>query len=385
MNTKRILVSFLLIASVLLLTSMVSAYTVDGTNDYIQINGDDISLTASEGTYSSTLTAGDTLTVKVKFTVEAGDDLENIKVKATLEGKDDDVTVTTSAFDVEGTKTYTKTLTLEVPSDFEEEAINGTMDLILEIEGDEVATIELYAQRTSYEASIRTNVEDTVEAGETLSADVVVKNTGYNDLEDMYVTVSIAELDVSKKIYIGDLYNVFNEDEDEDDYNSIRTTLNLELPADAKAGVYTLKVEAKNDDVTNTETQEITVENSVSSLVLRSGNDLILLNPTNQLKVYTVKYASTESVVVMPAASSKTVTVEVPTSGDYKFDVSVMSGKSVLSTVNFEGTSETTQLTSPVFVLTVILAIVFLVLLVVLVVLITKKPQKAEEFGESYY
>ncbi len=40
---------------------------------------------------------------------------------------------------------------------------------------------------------------------------------------------------------------------------------------------------------------------------------------------------------------------------------------------------------NPITVLTVILAIVFLVLLVVLIVLIGKKPNKSEEFGESYY
>jgi len=376
MNTKRTLVSFLLIASVLLLTSLVSAHTVDT----IKVNGDIV------GTDDlSTVTVGDTLTVQVKFNATEPD---SIKVKATLEGEDDDVSATTSAFDVETNSTYVKTLTLKVPSDFNEDKVSGTFDLILEIGDDEQAPIAIAVQRTSYEASIRADVEDTVEAGETFSVDVVLTNTGYNDLEDLYVTVSIAELNMEKKVYFGDLIDVeeYDTTDDEDLENSVRGTLNLEVPADAKAGVYTLTIEASNDDVTNTATKEITVENSVSSFVLKSGNDLILLNPTNQLKVYTVKYASTETVVVMSAVSSKTVAIEVPTNGDYKFDVAVMSGNSVLGTVNFEGSSDgTTQLTSPVFVLTVILAIVFLVLLVVLVVLITKKPQKTEEFGESYY
>ncbi len=46
---------------------------------------------------------------------------------------------------------------------------------------------------------------------------------------------------------------------------------------------------------------------------------------------------------------------------------------------------EDASVTSPIVVLTIILAIVFLVLLVVLIVLIGKKPEKVEEFGESYY
>jgi len=40
---------------------------------------------------------------------------------------------------------------------------------------------------------------------------------------------------------------------------------------------------------------------------------------------------------------------------------------------------------SPIVALTVILAIIFVVLLVVLIVLMGKKPEKSEEFGESYY
>jgi preprotein translocase subunit SecG len=38
-----------------------------------------------------------------------------------------------------------------------------------------------------------------------------------------------------------------------------------------------------------------------------------------------------------------------------------------------------------VAVLTLVLAIIFVVLLVVLIVLLTRKPEKVEEFEESYY
>ena len=69
----------------------------------------------------------------------------------------------------------------------------------------------------------------------------------------------------------------------------------------------------------------------------------------------------------------------------YNFDVFVFAGNELAGTVNFSGTSESQELASPVVVLTVILAIIFLVLLVVMIVLITKKPEKTEEFGESYY
>ena len=278
-------------------------------------------------------------------------------------------------------------MTLTVPSDFANSAVTGDFPLTVKIGNEEVELGNVHVQRDSYHVAIKSVMSsDTVEAGQIVPVEVVIKNDGYNDLSNMYVTAKIAELNVVKQVYFGDLVNVETTVTDTEK-NSMRGTLNLEIPSDAKAGKYTLTVEASNDDTKNTATKDLTVTNSVSDLALKSGNDLVLLNPTNQLKVYTVKYESTESVVVMPAASSKTVPITVPTSGDYKFDVSVMSGEKVLSTVNFSGSNQASsvQLTNPVFVLTVILAIVFLVLLVVLVVLITKKPQKTEEFGESYY
>ncbi len=387
MNTKRTLVSFLLIASVLLLASAVSATPIvtssgDYSNISVKVNGN----TVADTTDLPTVNAGDTLTIQAKFNTSLTD---SIKVKATLEGYSNDVTALTSAFNVEDGNSYVKTLTLTVPSDFASDTVSGDFPLTLKIGDQEISLGSVHVQRNTYDATIKSvSASDTMDAGQSVPVEVVIKNDGYNDLTDMYVTVSIAELNIQKQVYFGNLMNVkdFASSTNSNDHNSLRGTLNLDIPADAKAGKYTLTVVASNDDTTSTVTKDVTVTNSISDLAIKSGNDLILLNPTNQLKVYTVKYDTNTDTVIIPAASSKTVPITVPTSGDYKFDVSVFSGDTLLSTVNYAGTADTsTQLTSPVFVLTVILAIVFLVLLVVLVVLITKKPQKTEEFGESYY
>jgi len=119
--------------------------------------------------------------------------------------------------------------------------------------------------------------------------------------------------------------------------------------------------------------------------VIKSGNSLIVVNPTNTLKVYSIVPESpatvSDSVIVVPAGSSRQVTVSSNLAGS--FSVSVLSGNEVVGTVQFSGVSEDSS-TTGVVVLTVILAIIFLVLLIVLVVLLAKKPDK-EEFGESYY
>lgn len=397
MNTKRILVSFLLIASVLFLAGMVSA--ADVAND-VTITVDDVVVAEYNGTtwtpdYSdpllnaqrASINAGDTVEVKVYFTSDV--DGSNVKIKATLEGNKDDVTAVTSNFDVINNRTYVKTLTLKVPSDFDDENLNEPLTLNVKIWNSDDETesqdIELELQRHSYDVAIKSVMtSSTAEAGQLLPVDVVLKNVGYNDLSDLYVTASIGDLKLSKQAFFGDLVNVANDEDDEE--NSVSGRLYLEIPYNVKSGTYTLEVTAENEETSSTMSKEIVVTNGFPDVAMKSGNDLVLLNPTNQLKVYTVKYADTQVSVIVPAASSKSVTIETPTTGEYDFDVAVFSGEQLLSTVKFSGIGSTAPiLTSPVMVLTVILAVVFLVLLVVLVVLVTKKPQKTEEFGESYY
>lgn len=404
MNAKKLLVSFLLIASVLLLaTATVSAYDVSGDiADTLTVKVDGITVANEVDdaiTTTASVIAGETVTVKVEFRADATtweDDDENpitslsdVRIRAELEGDKEDVVAITSLFDIEDDKTYVKYLTLKVPSDLDEDELSGDLTLNLKIWNSdfktEVEDVILNVQKPSYDVAIKSVItSNSVDAGEKLPVEVVLKNVGYNDVDDLYVTVSIPELNIEKSAYFGDIVAV-EDDNDDDDSNTARGTIYLDVPYNAK-GDYTLVVSAENDEVDNTYEKQITIKNSISDIAIKSGNDLILLNPTSKLVVYTVKYLSNENVVIIPAESSKNVAIEVP-SGDYDFDVAVYSGDSVVDTVNFSGSSQESQiqLTNPVFVLTVILAIVFLVLLVVLVVLITKKPQKTEEFGESYY
>ncbi|MFA5070767.1 MAG: hypothetical protein WC511_00155 [Candidatus Pacearchaeota archaeon] len=381
MNTKNILVSFLLIASVLLLTATVSAanFSISG------VKLDNVDYANTE------LTAGESVTVKLQLTSDI--DAKDVVVKVELGSETAEKTVGV----LRNATAKEVVLTIEVPSDFKKDSLDKTMDFEITVEGEEIESgddlelgtpfnEEVQVLRPSYEVAIKSiTASNIVEAGETMSVNVVLRNTGYNDVEDVFVTISVPELGITKSVYFGDIVNAEYEaenPEDDDATDTVVGTISLNVPYSAKSGVYTLQVDAETDDSKNTATREITINNGVSDVAIKSGNDLVLLNPTNKLVVYTVKYLANEEVVVIPAASSKTVTIE---SSNSDFDVTVYNGETLLSTVKFTGASETTELTSPVFVLTVILAIVFLVLLVVLVVLLTKKPAKAEEFGESYY
>ncbi|MCK9568268.1 hypothetical protein M0R72_04945 [Candidatus Pacearchaeota archaeon] len=377
MNTKNILVSFLLIASVLLLTATVSA--AEFTVSSVTINGIDAETT--------TVNAGDTITIKLDVTSDV--DARDVVVKAEF----GDVEVESELGILYNGTTERVKLTLKVPSDFDDDEVDNSVELEITVEGEEIegddfdnsSSFDITVLRQPYEVSIKSvSTNNLVEAGETMSVNVVLRNTGYNDVEDVFVTVSVPELGIAKSVYFGDIVTGYTESDtdDDDDTDTAVGTISLSVPYSVKSGVYTVQVDVETDDSKDTATKEITINNGVSDVAIKSGNDLVLLNPTNKLVVYTVKYLANEEVVVIPAASSKTVTID---SSNSDFDVTVYSGETLLSTVKFGGSSETTELTSPVFVLTVILAIVFLVLLVVLVVLLTKKPQKAEEFGESYY
>lgn len=388
MNAKKTLVSFLLITSVLFSAVLISAAEV--TTNYL-VEANDVLVSDGDATTTEDLlsvVSGDSIELFVKFT--AAIDSSNLKLRAELEGNKEDVTETTSLFDVEAGKTYIKTLILEVPSDFDEDELTNSLTLNMKIwnsdDKTEFSEIVFEVQKQSYDVAVKSLItSDTMQAGETSSVNVMVENVGYNDVEDLYVTVGIPELNVAETAYFGDLV-ALEDPADDDKEVTASGKFHLNIPYTAKEGKYTLVVKVENDELVNVVKQEVTVVNSIPEVAMKSGNDLVLINPTNQLKVYKLIYQTNEVSVILPAASTKAVPIEVPANGE-AFDISVFSGNELLTTVKFSvsAVQSSVQVTNPVFVLTVILAIVFLVLLVALIVLITKKPQKTEEFGESYY
>ncbi len=402
MNAKRTLVSFLAIATLLFLATTVSALTVftdDGAYTGIvdglatvEING----MTVTD-TNKISVIAGETITVNVKFTVadlydnpdtiplqEIADGTELIRMEAEL----GDFDAETDYFNVEGGNTLSKTLTLVVPNELEDE-LSDDMVLTLNLGNSDFeseAEITLRVQRPSYNVEIMSIlVSNTVEAGQIAPVDVVLENTGYNDLDNLYVTVRIPELGVEKTSFFGDL--AVSEDEHhhhDDDDTTTSGRIYLEVPYNVASGIYTLEVEVANEDFSDVVKREVSITNGFPEVVMKSGDDLLVLNPTNNLKVYKVIYPSAEMTIAVQAGSSKLVSIE--TLGEqYNFDVFVFDGEKLVGTINYAGVSESETLTSPVVLLTVILAIIFVVLLVVMIVLITKKPEKTEEFGESYY
>lgn len=396
MNTKNLMVSFIAIAMTLFLVATVSA-TTDFSSVDVKVDGINV-------WEDPAIIAGETVTIKVYF--DADINAQDIRVKVEIEGDKVDVDTMTSSFDVEDGNRYKKVLNLKVPYELKDQ-LSDYVALNLKIWGGEsekyTDSFDLRVQRPSYNVDIKSvTMPKTVNAGETFPVDIVLKNIGYNDLDDLYVTAGISALDIEKTSYFGDLVAIECDDDydseenygvdidrkcNEDDEDTAIGRLFLKVPYDVEPGVYTFEVEVTNEDATSIMVKQMVIENDIVETVIKSGNDLIIVNPTNQVKVYKVIAESpasvSESVVVVPAGSSRTVAVS-PNADEYDFNVNVFSGEKLVSTINFTGTGESV-IRSPIIVLTVVLAIIFLVLLIVLVVLIGKKPEKTEEFGESYY
>lgn len=406
MNTKNLMVSFCTLAITLFLVGFVYAASAPlASINSVEING-----LEEYGAEDIAVLAGETLEVTVFFTALV--DASDVRMEAEIEGNRVDINEKTSFFDVEAGMRYAKTLKLDIPYELKDE-ISDDLSLNIQIwNGDyktELIEFILRVQRPSYHANIISiEVSQRVVAGELLPVDVVLKNIGYNDLDDTFVTVSIPALNLKKTSYFGDIVAV--EDDDNDDF--VKGKFYLRIPYDAPEGVYTLRVEADGDDLEVSDSEEIIVENDFSNgnvivssfrKIVSTGEDaeysFMLVNPTNQLKVYRIvtdtncgadcslSLKANTAVVAVPAGTSKTVTVTANAGkeGEYTFDVNVLSGDKLEGIITFNLVTQGSKVNS-LAVLTIILAIVFLVLLVVLIVLLGKKPQKSEEeFGESYY
>jgi hypothetical protein len=408
MKTKNLMVSICTLVFALFLVATVAA--TDLVNDDYEITVDGI-LVVENGnvTNIASVIAGEMITVKVYFTANMSD--TDVTVEAEIEGEKVKTSAITNVFDVEAGKTYKKVLTIEVPFELRDD-LSDFVTLEIEVDGKDhksvLEEITLRVQRPSYNPVVKSiTTPSSIDAGETFPVEIVLKNMGYNELEDIYVSANIVGLNAFQgPKWFGDLVAIENCSNDCDLEDTVVGKLYLEVPYNTVEGTYTLEVIVVNDDVETTELRQIVINNDFSENVVSVNTektvakseeavyDLLIVNPTNKVKVYRIVSESTygvssapvETVIAVPAGSSKTVKVVASSDeeGTYTFNVNILSGDELVKTVTFGLEVEGKQ-TNSIVVLTIVLAIIFLVLLVVLIVLLGRKPEKSEEFGESYY
>ena len=359
----------------LLTVSMVSATSEASTlgdlkmvDVKVEVNDEEMSNTPL------TVERGEEFEVNVDFEIsgdgngnEVKDDAKNIEVEAQLLGYDkkdaeDSAVVKKVTY---GTKGTGVTLKLTVPNDF----VYKDATLRVRVSGganeaDLTVDYKLYVESPSHSvkiADVSFSPGLTVKAGRSLLATVLVENVGdENPEEDIKVTVAVPELGLSASEYLDGVKADDKEDVDE---------MFLQIPADTKAGEYTVKVTAQYDDLEESVTKEYTLkvvesefvkpQQKAGKTVLMTGPEMqsvaagktatyavALTNDGSAAKAYAVEVATgdwatasvSEKLVVLEPGQSKVVYADLAVAqdaaaGEHLASLTVKSGSDVLETV----------------------------------------------------
>ena len=407
MNKKAIL-AFLVLALTVIAT--ISSVSAAGNGTYVRINSMD------PEKYNVSVEAGKSIPVALYYVADKN--LTRVTVSTWIRGENSDSdTVEVAYGDFISGSTYRIGLNLKMPTNIDP---TETLVLIVRVEGDEGSWQEsyrVYAQRVTDNLDILlVDMDSPVKAGANVPITIVLKNRGLHESEDTMVNVEIPGLGISKTVYLNDITPT-DDCSDCDKLDSAKGIVYVTIPSNANVGNYDITVKAYNDYTKQVVKKTIKVVSAtvtsgqvIPSPTSRTFNlgqeavyDLILVNTGSNIAIYNVAATQSDAltvtvsdpVAVVPAGSSKVVKVYVKASreGTHTFSVTAISGNKVQTaayTATVEGKSGRSISTgftgsNNVVVLTIALAIIFVVLVVVLIVLLTRKPEKSEEFGESYY
>lgn len=363
---------------------------------------------------------GSKVVIKAVFDNKANPkNLDNIIVRAWMRGAGKTIEDETKAFDVYAGKQYIKFLYLDIPENWKTtDSGSKEYTLHVDIEGERnlqgvtEAKINVEIQRIANLLQIMSvNLkENTLKPGSVLEANVVVKNTGNHEIEDVYVRGTIKELGISRTYYLGDLA-AYDKDNKE---NTKAITVSITVPENTEPGIYSLVIEAYNGDVLAKETIGFVVEKvekvgkvdilpEVTRANVVAGSSanyaLIITNNERTTKRIVVNVFGTEGWAtseIMPASFSLapeesrlvTITLNVDKNavvGEHLFTVEVSHDSSkqkfnfVANVVGPE--KKVLDLKSVLLIIGIILAAIIVVLLIVLLA----KKTTEEKPEESYY
>ena len=408
----------------LLTVSMVSATSEVSTLGDLKVG--DVKVEVNDEEMSNTpltVERGEEFEVNVDFEHSGSVDAKYIEVEAQLLGYDkkdsEDSAVVKKV--TAGTKGTGVTLKLTVPKDFAYK--DATLRVRVSggaIEADLTVDYKLYVESPSHSvkiADVSFSPSLTVKAGRSLLTTVLVENVGDEDPEeDIKVTVAVPELGLTASEYLDEVAADDKEDVDE---------MFLQIPADTKAGEYTVKVTVQYDDLEESVSETYTLKVVDSEFVKpqqKSGKTILATGPETQsvaagktatyavaltndgsaAKAYAVEVATgdwatasvSEKLVVLEPGQSKVVYVDLTaaqdaTAGEHLASLTVKSGSDVLETVVLKATvtapvnagSETSLRNG------LEIALVVLVVLLVLLGLVIgfSRLRKDDEGEEKYY
>ena len=348
----------------LLTISMVSAATEESNLGGLLDPTSTVTVRVNDKIVTNELTVeeGETLEVEVELVNNGATDAKGIEVVARLSGYEHSDTTeledSTDLFDVKtGTTKYQK-LELVIPQDFDVDDAYALRVFVLDRNSGEIEAEYMLNVESPRHSLVIDDVAfspgNSVKAGRSLLATVLLENYGARDEEDVKVTLTISELGVTATEFVD-----VAADESED-----VPEMFLSIPASAKEGDYQVKVTADYDGDLAEEAYTIhVVANEMyqpqASLVLAVGPEtqmitagktatyaIALTNAGAGSKAYTLEAVTgdwatatlSESLVVLEAGKNKVVYVNVAvaptaTAGEHLVSVAVKSGSEALETM----------------------------------------------------
>lgn len=362
-------------------------------------------------TATPALIRGETMPVKIVFT--PNEDLGNIRLRIHINSYRTELVDKTVEFDAFDGNQYSKDLAIAIPSDID---AKDTYTLYVKLEsrheltGVDEAKIDLSVQRVANDLSILsvellTN-KDNYHPGNSIYADVVVKNVGNHDSDDVYVKLSIKELGISRTVYLGDLTPTDCERCDKEDTQ--RVSVVLSLPLD-KTGSYTLEAQAYNSELSETVSKLITVKNpSLINILPQYTNRDVAKGQTTSYNVVFSNFGdtaetfsvnvigldgwataqTTPSTFILGAGESKVVSIAITadedaSEGSHPFLVKTRYGGNTKD-MQFNANVKTSFIDWSL-VLLIIGIVLAAGIIVLLIAMLSKKKKVEEETPETYY
>ena len=312
---------------------------------------------------------GEKLDIEVELRNAGAVDAEGIEVVARLSGYEysDSVELedSTALFDVRAGTRKTVSLELTVPRDVDN-GLNTLRVLVLDRNSAAIVSeyvLEVESPRNSVDIEdVTFSPGNTVKAGRSLLASVLVENFGDSVEEDVQVTVEIPTRGVSATDYISEL----DAGDSEDVSGDYEGGLLLRIPANTEAGDYevlvTVEYDNGHDSVTKAYTltvvgnehfqpaEKLVVVVSPESQAVAAGRTAVygvaLSNDGTSSKAYTLSVVTgdwatatlSENLVVLAPGASTVVYVDVnvdgnAANGEHVASLAIKAGDDVLETV----------------------------------------------------
>jgi uncharacterized membrane protein len=358
---------------------------------------------------------GETLNIKVAENPSVN--YSDVVITASLTYNGKKVDVESKAFDMMAGTNYVRNLQLKVPENIKTTSPGENYVLGVRMndnKGREIAWTEfdVTVSRENDAVEIQKVITTFAKAGEPVLTTIVVKNIGSDNLDDVYVKVSIPQLGISTEERLGDIASI-DSGEDED---VATADVPLRIPQDAESGTYALQVEVynDNDDVQVSATKDIVIDGVapaekfvevVPTLVSQdigqgetATYSLRVANLGDSAKTFTVFIEGTDGwatyqinplVVTLAPESGQTITVAVTVAnnalmGEHKFTAKVKSDDAVKSIALTANVKEKTVGVDALLISVIVLAVV-LVILIAILVKTRKASDESIEAEESYY